>query len=72
MDYSLYLVIEQKTEDKFNQPNTRGKLCQHNQIYHFGIIDYLQEYDTIKQLEHLWRATICQNKEPSASNPNHY
>ena len=70
MDYSLYVVVETNEMDPetyeyiMNQDRKRKK--RHiflskdaKEIYHIGIIDYLQLWNTSKKVERFYKSSIC-------------
>ena len=64
MDYSLLLVLDEARTTSvinpsfINTEDTRNKLG----YQHFGIIDYLQTYDSSKKAETWWKTRVlCKN-----------
>jgi len=80
MDYSLLVGIHiSSTETIKNTPqdtwigidNGYFSLTK-ERIYYFGIIDYLVEYDTKKQLETVIKTTRAPKEDISSLSPEHY
>lgn len=70
MDYSLYVVVEKNEipadtfEYMLGQDRERKKRHIYlskdaKEIYHFGIIDYLQLWNTSKKVERFYKSSIC-------------
>ena len=85
-DYNCKKVINQFSREKFLRSlmssregdsllASQGTEKQNplNQVYHFGIIDYLQRYNTNKRMESCWKHLRYGFKsEPSAVKPSRY
>lgn len=73
--HKLVAECREKFEKENNKQERRHKFLSKNGkfIYHLGIIDYLQDYSTSKQLENLWKQHILQHGNMiSAVNPYDY
>ena len=59
MDYSFLLVVETLLPGSDTDiKNGRNKYVNKNQVYHLGIIDYLQEWNLAKKTEKLLKTLI--------------
>jgi 1-phosphatidylinositol-4-phosphate 5-kinase len=64
MDYSLLLVIEQTNIWK---PDSRNRFTSSdNQVYHFGIIDFLQDWNLQKKIERQYKLAFKLKKGNSS------
>jgi 1-phosphatidylinositol-4-phosphate 5-kinase len=72
MDYSLLLVIESGSDMK----ETRNRYTNGQQVFHFGIIDFLQDWNISKRLENRYKRIVKLKKgeatDLSAIEPNLY
>ena len=73
MDYSMLLVIE---NSKFNKQLTRNlfRSVDGNEIYHVGVIDFLQVWDWSKRREAFYKTAVMKKngKMISAVQPREY
>lgn len=69
MDYSLLLVVEERTAKGIKATRTlEDPATCHNKIlsqdkkliYHIGVIDYLQNWNYVKRIENLYKTRILQ------------
>jgi len=79
MDYSMLVGIHISSADtiKDSKDNWNGRdggffSITKERIYYFGIIDYLVEYDTKKQLETVVKLTKASKEDISSMNPEEY
>ena len=73
LDYSVYAIVEYKKDnshfdDKRNIFLSRSK----HEIYHIGLIDFLQEWHSIKQTEYCFKSCVVSDKNFSAVPPDQY
>lgn len=74
MDYSLYLTVEKVLSANKLSPN-RNRIYSYDgtELYHIGIIDYLQEWNLFKKVESKWKTLWTLNGiEISCVEPNSY
>lgn len=74
IDYSLLLAVEELK----NFPNNDFEKSRHTFLsncgryaYHIAIIDYLTEWNFMKQIESFWKVSIKNNKDVLVSAVNH-
>ena len=72
MDYSLLLVIEESTNQKFQTAmsiNSYSSVEPRNNVgmQHLGIIDYLQTFNFSKKAESCWKTRILGNNPENLS-----
>ena len=73
MDYSLFIVIEKKEGDIESQRPNEFLSNDGSEIYHIGIIDYLQEWNQGKRNERMCKMFLGKDvKQISAINPIEY
>ena len=77
MDYSLYLTVEHVERDQFKKLKglaTRNRVFGANstEIYHIGIIDYLQDWSCNKRMEACAKSIKENSKLISAVKPGAY
>jgi len=77
MDYSLFLVIENLEKPlKDNKNLKRNMILSKDKltVYHLGIIDYLQEWDSSKKFEKFLKVVILgrDGDKISAVEPERY
>ena len=77
MDYSVYLAVE-KTPRGFDRRQNYGRnvfiSSEGNEIYHIGLIDYLQLWDSRKIIENCLKSRVLgrDNQSLSAVHPDLY
>ena len=75
MDYSLYLTVE-KVEKMDKDLQTRNRIYSEDgsEMYHIGVIDYLQEWNANKIGEHYCKVfcTKKDGKKISCVEPEYY
>ena len=72
MDYSLLLTIEsfkQKSQHFTDRKRHRNTIVSDNlrYRYHIGIIDYLQEYNSVKKVERFFKQMTAEDKVKSVA-----
>lgn len=74
MDYSMYLVVEHADERPGAEVENRNRAISIDgtEIYHFGIIDYLQEWNVSKKCEHCFKSLNNDRDMISAVEPLAY
>ena len=83
MDYSLYLTVEKANISTSIQQNNIAKTSGNRnilfsedgtEIYHLGVIDYLQKWDSSKKREKFFKVKVLNAKwrELSAVEPYFY
>ena len=81
MDYSLLVAVEKagsSDERRLQMAKSfknGGKIVlpgAHGQVFHFGIIDFLQKYTFRKVIETLIKSLYADRKKISAVNPSYY
>ena len=73
MDYSLFITVESAIGFSRSVTN-RNRMYSSNfaEIYHIGIIDYLQEWTGSKKMERCWKGLRTDPKTISAVPPVDY